>query len=218
MNNLKNLVFVGLIIAVVAIAAIVYVVSNKVTSEEDQTIVNVNTNASGTSTNTPSEDNSNTYTNSKEKYSFTIPSILKDGEEDFIYLPDNKKVTVDKSLVHEINTEYCAPSGECRPTTQDFSINAGVIASPLSEVKKALGADAKTETIGAYSVVTLSMGVEGEGINYYFIALPNNHTLMFAQRYIDEAINVKYKTVKDFMTLKQQNAMARQIISSVKFN
>lgn len=165
-----------------------------------------------------------TYDNSEEKYSFTYPSTLKDGMEDITYAPydtgnaETDKYVVDKSLLHESNSEYCAPIGECTPTTRDFVLNAAVIESSIARIKNSIAtSEVKTERIGQYTVLTTTQGVEGEGLIWYFVALPSGRTLMFTQKYMDESVMSKYKSVKDFIPFKEQNRITREIISSLIF-
>ncbi len=216
-------------LAALAILVALYYVTAFVRKEYGQPINNSNNtnteqvNANSNSVPPSSNSNLKTYTSTQYDYSFSYPNILKPGSEDFTYLPygnGSQRVAVDASYIHEINKEYCALSGECRPTTQDFGFNASVINSPLSDVQKSLGGSAlplQTKTFGSVHAIVTNQGVEGEGINYYFIAMPGNKTLMFSQRYIDENILVGYKGAKDFIPLAEQNKMMGEIISTLTF-
>lgn len=216
MTKFKILSIISSIVAVVAIAALIYVVLSKNPTTE----VTEQPNNTNTAEEQPRPDQ--TYTNAVNGFSFQYPNDLKVGDTESTYLPDgtNKEVLVESSLSHEINAEYCAPSGKCEPTTEDFHLNIVVIPSPLSDIQKSLGGSAvplEHKQFGTTDAIALTMGVEGEGRNYYFIALPNNKTLMLEQAYIDENVLVNYKSELDFITFAKQNQITTDIINSLEF-
>jgi hypothetical protein len=227
MKNFKTLLIIGGIVAAALIIWLIYTVVAKNPSTEtvNANISNSNSNIYDDASQASTDTNQLTYTNSEHKFTFTYPKTLKAGMEEFTFLPyggeGGQQVHTEASFIHEINTQYCAPSGECRPTTQDLAFNVSVINSPLSDVQKSLGGSAaqlKSETLGGKNVLEVSQGVEGEGINYYFVSLNEGSTLMFDQRYIDQNILVGYKTAPGFIVIDQQNKIMRDIISSLNFN
>ncbi len=159
----------------------------------------------------------NIYTSPEHKFSFAYSKRLKAGVEDYTFIPTKKSTQIDleTQLVYEINKQYCAPSGECRPTTQNFGFGVSVIDSSIPMLKKNIEQPLEEKLFGTIKVYTMSQGVEGEGINYYFIPLTAGETLMFDQRYLDENILISYKKVQDFIPLAEQNAMMEAIIKSL---
>lgn len=164
--------------------------------------------------------NYHTYSNPKYKFSFIYPKTLKSGFQDFTYIPTtkgNERIILEKQFIHEIDVEYCSLSGECRPTTQDFSVGVSVIPTSLTALRTRVVTPLTTQTYGKITAYTMSQGAEGEGINYYFISLNANSTLMLDQRYIDESTLISYQSAKNFISYQQQNQIMKDIISSLTF-
>lgn len=226
MKNLKLVLVVGILLAFLIIAFFIssFLADKAKQRQAAQNNTPINQNQEGQNVPTePSNGNValNTYTNTANGFSLQYPNTLKSGWEDFFYSPNrNTQIKTEASFIHEINTEYCGLSGACRPTTQDFGFDIGIMQLSLPQTKAQLiqyGSDPQTETLGSNQVISVSQGAEGEGINYYFVALANNETLVFYQPYIDESVVQKYKTVKDFIPFLQQKAMMRTILSSLTF-
>ena len=218
MNNFKQILGFGLIIAGLAIILIVYTVWTKNPKSESQqtntTPIEQTNDANESNAPAPASQSVNA-----DGYSFEVPNDLQPAKITETYLPyDNKTIPVSQSYYHQIDVEYCSLSGECVPKTTDFSFHAGIVNSSLSSITAKLGTEAKNETIGRHNVKILTQGAEGEGRNYYFIAMPGNaKTLMFSQKYMDENILRRYKSNPDFIKLEDQNKMMREIIETLKF-
>ncbi len=205
-------------IAVLVVLVGLYFTTDYLRREYAQPTSNTNTSVQPANTNSnTSQANLNTYTNSKYKFSFQYPKTLKTGREDFTYVPSGtgQRVALETQLIHEIDTEYCALSGECRPTTQDFGVGVAVIPSSLANIAKSIEQPLLAQKIGNYTFSTVTQGVEGEGINYYFVALNGNTTLMFDQRFIDENTLIGYKNAEGFITFSKQNELMRSILSTL---
>lgn len=214
MKNLKIFVIVGGIIAVAAIITLMYVVFTLPPEPEP-----VDTSTNNSEQERPTDPSSKRYINTANGFSFIYPNNLKTGTEDFTYVPSGseEKVALEAQFVHEIPVEYCAASGECRPTTQDFEFGVSIIESSLAKLRTRIEIPMTTKKFGDVTAYIMNQGVEGEGINYYFVVLDSTRTLMFDQRYIDENILISYKTAKDFIPFAQQNKMMETIISSLTF-
>jgi hypothetical protein len=125
-------------------------------------------------------------------------------------------------LAHIINTKHCALSGVCTPTTTNMKF--GVIVFPkdiyptlVSLKKTSIGSELTNKTYGSNKAYILSQGVEGEGINYYFIENPNGGLLMVYYQYINENVLSEYKNVKDFIPYATQNRIVENVVASIKF-
>lgn len=93
-----------------------------------------------------------------------------------------------------------------------------VVNSTLATIEQSkIKGELKDFTAGSNKFRYFSQGVEGEGIYYYFISLPNKKTLMVSRTYIDETILSSYKTAKDFITKANQDKLVEQILASLNF-
>jgi hypothetical protein len=220
MKNLRTILITGIVLAVIIILAIIYMVIAKNPKTEPVTNISNSADTTNTNANTAPEPTENTYTNSEYNFTFTYPKNLKSGTQEFTFVPSgaNERIELETQFIHEINSEYCAPSGDCKPTTQDFGFGVSVIPSSVADLQKRIETPMTSQRFGNVTAYTMNQGVEGEGINYYFVSLSNTSTLMFDQRYIDENTLIGYKNVKEFIPYRQQNDMMKTIISSLKLS
>lgn len=167
--------------------------------------------------------NLKTYTDATNKFSFAYPDTLVQSEGDINSPYTATPVAITSQIfAHTIPIEHCTLKPECTPTTTDFSIGFTIVNSSVAKIvaspKMAGTADI---TLGASKLKYLEMGVEGEGIIYYFIALPSGKTLMISQTFLSDSILSEdlqnlYKT-KGFITRTEQDALAKQILTSLSF-
>src|SRR6478672_8132337 len=140
MKKFKSLLIIAAVIAVVAIGAIIYTVlfSNPKT-EPNIPPVTQNDNQSNNENNNdgdpPGYDFRNNSAFAKVEgtgYSYYHPAHFTEEKVANTYLPyDNQKVPVDTTVRFYIDAEYCAPSGQCKPSTTNFEMESVVINSPL---------------------------------------------------------------------------------------
>ncbi len=164
-----------------------------------------------------------TFNRSKEGYSLQYPTNVftpQYGSDVFLpYSNANATAITAIELAHMVNTEYCALSGECTPTTTNmkFSI-ANLDDQSFAKLKKTKsGTEFVAQTYGTNKALVLAQGAEGEGAEYYFIENPNGGVLMMSYFYINENIVNKYKTVKGFIPYAQQTHIIEDIVKSIKF-
>ncbi len=124
----------------------------------------------------------------------------------------------EKELFKLLPIEYCALSGECRPTTTNFAINLGPSGKTLMELKNSdLGSSLVQRRIGDHSVYTYEVGAEGEGIIYYFVLGPNDQMYAVALKYLNEQVVTKYSNEQSFTPFSQQKTITENIIKSLVF-
>ncbi|MDQ3018918.1 MAG: hypothetical protein M3Q64_03545, partial [bacterium] len=175
-----------------------------------------NTNSSNNAappTNTSTTDPEGHYTNKVNGYSFDYPKALFVEYQTTTTLPhDNSKVSVD-ALKHELPMQYCAPSGQCRPTTINMSVGSTMINGPIEAIQKTdIGSQMIKKQLGDLTVYELEMGAEGEGIVYYYIPMPSNKILVIFRTFIDESTLISYKGANDFIPLAEQKRIFDQIV------
>jgi hypothetical protein len=132
---------------------------------------------------------------------------------------DNNQTNIsEKVLLHTLPIQYCALSGECRPTTLNFAINVGYTGKTLKQLRESDGGKSLTQkTIGDKLTYVYEIGAEGEGIIYYFTEGPNNKMYVVALRYLNEQIVTKYKTASGFTSFEEQKTTAENIIKNLNF-
>lgn len=211
-----------LVVLIAAFFGSVYLANKAKESAKNRETQNVNQNTNtpeSLETTSPSTRSGfRVYTNLTNNFSFEYPENLLDAGDEFTYLPYvNTKLTTEASFKHEVNVQYCAPSGECKPTTTDFKFGIAIVDTPLTKIKAEPGTKAEILTLGENKdVLTYSQGAEGEGVVYYFLSIAPGKTLMLYQPYIDENVLVNYKKVKDFLPFTKQKETMKEIITSLK--
>jgi hypothetical protein len=155
-------------------------------------------------------------------FEFQYPTNLFTAEYgNDIFLPyrnDNSTAISEVVLNHTIPVEHCALSGQCTPTTTDLKVGATVLKDTLATIKNSsIGNQLIPQTYGTTKALVLAQGVEGEGIEYYFIEMPNGKVLMMYYQYINENVVQNYKKAKDFIPYAKQTRIAEDIIKSIKF-
>ena len=121
-------------------------------------------------------------------------------------------------LVHSIPVEHCGLSGlpeHCTPYTRDITIGFFIINEPLVNISqrliKAYGEARKLSLVGREGVY-VSLGVEGEGIHYYFLPLSEKNSLMITRSYMDENILSGYKNISGFINLNEQEKLFEEVV------
>lgn len=231
MNNFKNSILIGGIIAIIAVFVLLYSIFNTSKTAEAP-LINANINEQAQTTPTPSVTptpsptpepitNAKTYTDPVNNYSFSYPQDTFKPFVIAVSVPFGKRevVSTTTSFKHEINTEYCAPSGVCQPTTVDMSFGAAVLQQSLETIKKE-NPEFKLLTVQRQSIKTqeYSEGAEGEGMAYYFFPLTNGKTLMMYQRNISEKILTKYQSVPEFLKIDEQMRIMDSILASIQIS
>lgn len=219
MNNLKKLLITGGVIAIIIIAAVIYTV---VTKSPETSLTNSNNNQSNEQANeNANKANSDllTYNSKDGRFSFQYSPELEAGADDFVYLPydNNRQVETEAHFFDPLAVEYCAPSGECKDTTINISFHVTILNAKIADIQNKLSDQAQFKNFGSIPALTYSQGAEGEGINYYFISLQENKTLMLDQKYIDENVLLNYKKEERFIPYTEQNKIMEQIISTINF-
>ncbi len=121
-------------------------------------------------------------------------------------------------LVHSIPIQHCDLSGlpeHCTPYTRDITIGFFIINEPLINISQRLiseyGEARKLSLVGREGVY-VTLGVEGEGVHYYFLPLTDKISLMITRSYIDENILSGYKNAVGFFTLQEQAILFEEVI------
>lgn len=159
------------------------------------------------------------FTNSENGFSFEYPSNIFKLSQETRQTPlktslDNITTNI---LSHTINHEYCGLSGQCKPTTTDIELSWIVVDEKITQVKqKNPDLDYWSEPIKENQFTFAEIGAEGEGINYFFLELPNEKTLIFSHRYINEQLITSYQDVPDFIPYTKQNQIIIDILGSIK--
>ncbi len=154
-------------------------------------------------------------------YEFEYPTntfAAEYGEN--IYIPYNyDKMSYSQiTLFHQIPVQYCGASGQCTPNTIDMKFGAVLLEDSITDIQRSnIGDQLKARTFGTNTTLILSQGAEGEGIEYYFIEMPNQKVLMLYHKYINENVVLNYKKEKDFIPYAKQVEIAENIVQSVKF-
>ncbi len=218
----KKLLYIGAIVALLAIIALVYATYHY------QAIDTNSNNVSQTPTPTPTEQldqngnpqspyGTSTYY-SDQGYSFDYPTSLftqHKGMVNPIYKGIASQISVDE-FIHEIPIEHCALSGVCTPTTVNMRFGSTLLDDSIATILKTeFGQSLEKYAVADLSVYEVSQGVEGEGMIYSFIPWQDNKTLFLYRTYIDESILAGYQNAKNFIPLAEQEAIYKKIIGSL---
>jgi hypothetical protein len=160
------------------------------------------------------------YTDTTNNFTVQYPAdFVQSKKEVFAPYSNSQTSITSENFAHSIPVKYCSPKGDCIPNTTDISMAFSVVNSSLATINQSkIKSELKDFSAGENSFRSFSQGVEGEGIYYYFIGLPNKKTLMISRTYIDEKILTSYKTAKDFISKTDQDKLALQILSSLSFD
>lgn len=157
------------------------------------------------------------YSDTANGFSIQYPADFVQTEKEVAtpYTAAGVPVT-SQNFTHSIPVEYCNLKGDCVPNTTDISFALSVVNSSIEKIAASPKIGKLSDvTFGENSFQFVSQGAEGEGIFYYFIALPNKKTLMVSRTYLDETVLSKYQTAKDFITKSDQDKLIVQILSSL---
>lgn len=168
----------------------------------------------------PEEPKLASYTDTANAFTVQYPA---DFVQSTIEVPPpytNSSITItSQSFSHTAAVQHCNMKGDCTPTTMDISMSFSVVNSSVNTISKSPKVGTLTDvTFGTNAFKTFNQGIEGEGIYYYFISLPNKKTLMVSRTYVSEAIIPNYQTAKDFIKTADQDKLAEQILTSLTFN
>jgi hypothetical protein len=160
------------------------------------------------------------YTDIENNFSIQYPADFKQLEKEIPTPYTNSATPVPaKVFFHTIPVEYCNLKGDCVPETTDISIAFSVVNSSVATINQSKVKDELTNiTFGENTFRFMTQGVEGEGIYYYFISLPNKKTLMITRTYLDENILTSYKNAADFIDKFNQDKLAKQVLMSLSFD
>lgn len=233
MMNLKKVLTVGLVLAVLLIAFFVSVtlktrVEDKRRANNNQQNTNQATNNNSNSSNPIADEKArtgtvvgNTYTNTKYGFSFQFAGLSEFEKIGYnITVPNGQySMNIDDLITfrHTVEAEYCSPRGDCVPTTTDMIFGVSAFSGNLSEYAKSnpqLTKAPKGVTTYTYSY---NEGAEGEGINYFFIQLANNNIAVVYHQYIDETVLASYKSVPDFIKYKLQQQRISNLLKSFEY-
>ncbi len=222
MEKAKKIILSVVVLIIALIGIFLYV-----NAKHEATPVNENINADAnltasptpSPTPTPTPIVGQTYTSDKGKFSFVYPTGKFIPNTLTLSMPFGQRnvMNAEFSVKHEINTEYCALSGKCQPTTVDMSFGAVVIDQTLQTIKSE-NPNFELTKVKHGNIITeeYAEGAEGEGINYYFIPLSGGKTLMMFERNINEQVVTKYQAVPEFIKFADQQKIMNDIISSLK--
>lgn len=232
MKNLKALIIAGTIIAVAAIATMIYFVAfrdnSDSTTNTNWTVNDPSKHVEEPPEETPKEQldqngnpkspyGTSTYY-SKGGFSLDYPTdlfIQYKKERTFPGPLGSTMTTTLDEFKHEIPVQYCALSGNCVPTTIDMAFGAFKI-NDTFDPKDFPDLNLKKKSFVDIQAWEGQQGAEGEGIVYVFIpsADGNQYTVIY-RTYIDENIVLSYKKAKDFIPIKQQEEIFRKIVTSL---
>ncbi len=159
------------------------------------------------------------YTDTANGFTIQYPADFTQSEKEIVTPYTNTAVEVtSQAFSHTIALQHCTLKGDCAPTTTDISVALSVVNSTMAKIEASkIKSELTNLTAGTNKFRTFTQGVEGEGIYYYFIALPNGKTLMISRTYIDETVLGDYKDAKDFIKKVDQDKLAEQILASLSF-
>lgn len=229
MNKLKNLLIIGLVIALAAIIWIVYTVLSKDPPVENYLPLPNVAVPDELRNNNSQQPTLKTYNSSKYGLSFSYPSFLLAEQYEptaGIFVPYNDVDGVDAGptqieadFSYILNVEYCAPSGDCAPSTENMNFGFSAIDEPIESIraKSKNTTELTRKTFGKNVFYEAQQGAEGEGIFYYFIPLDKETTLMFYRTYLDENILIAYKDTPNFISYAKQGQIMNDILSSLTF-
>ncbi len=160
------------------------------------------------------------YTDTTNSFSIQYPADFVRSEKEVNTPYTNAAVPITSTnFAHTIPVKYCNLKGDCVPNTTDISIAFTVVNSSLDTINQSkVKSELEDFTAGTNKFRYFTQGVEGEGIYYYFISLPNKKTLMISRTYLDENILISYKTSEDFIKKGDQDNLAEQILRSLSFD
>lgn len=135
---------------------------------------------------------------------------------DNISLPfETDKFSQDIGLSKILPIQYCGLSGECQPTTTNYAVTVGLLDLTETQLLAFPIADDFTKVNrNLATIYEYSQGAEGEGINYFFLVMPDSKIFVVAHRYLDETTNLRYKNVKNFTTYKKQTENVAMIVEN----
>ncbi len=159
------------------------------------------------------------YTDTANGFSIQYPANFVQSVKEVTTPYTNTPVDItSQNFAHIIPIQHCNLKGDCTPTTTDFSFALSVVNSSMAKIEASKIKDELDNfTAGPNKYRYITQGVEGEGIYYYFIALPNGKSLMISRTYIDEFVLGGYKDAKDFIKKADQDKLAEQILASLSF-
>lgn len=204
-----GVVLVGLVIAFF----ISLTLKNKV--EDKQSANQANQNAQTNNSESPKAD---FYTSFKYGFTFNFENLKQFENISYKLSVPNGTARLNLDAVtayeHKIPVEYCSLKGDCIPTTTDMIFGAAVIESNIDDyAKRNPQLEPATNLTYSYSY---SEGAEGEGMNYYFIALNPKRTAVIFHKYIDETVNTKYKAETEFIPYTTQKQKIENLLKTFK--
>jgi hypothetical protein len=123
-------------------------------------------------------------------------------------------------LKHTLNVKHCDLSGEatgCEPTTTDISIAVVPLDVTMEELMQSKFAEQLEDmSIGQLQAKRARQAAEGEGIDYYFIALAGNKSLMISRSFIDERAVTNYQSEEGFIPFAKQEEITQSVLKSLK--
>ncbi len=236
MKNFKSILFIGLLVALVAIFVLIYTVAMKTANSPTQPQVNKTSgNVSTNNTNEPPAtvdpvrgqltrvDSQNLkFTNTSQGYSFVFPDDKFTENPGFPIMtpfgPYHQNLNPDITMYRELAVEHCFLSGKCDSVTNNMAFGAIKLADTMQEfLQSEEGKAATIETIGNKKFYIIEQGAEGEGIIYYITATPDGKVLLLFRTYINEEIVLTYKKAKDFIKYADQTKIMNSVLQSLTF-
>lgn len=224
-QGLKNaLIFGALLAALLIVFFISLVLKAKVEQKRAAQQSNLN-NSQTANTNNPDDEiisETDTYKNSEYGFSFTFPNLDQfEGINYKISIPNgNANTNLDATVAyqHKIYASYCSPKGDCFPTTTDMLFGAAVLNENIDQYAKKNPQLVRAPITSKTYAYSYDEGVEGEGINYYFIAINPAQTVVIFHQYIDETVLPKYKDQPDFITYATQKKRMDDMLKTFEWH
>ena len=167
------------------------------------------------------QSNLQQYIDSGNGFAFQYPTDIFTSSHTAVKLPWKDKSIDSFILTHTVPVQHCGLSGrpqDCTPTTTDISIAFTPLQASLADVlasAKATFGDYNNATFGSTSAKTATLGIEGEGNGYYFVALSDTTSLMITRSFIDEAVVAGYQKVGDFIPKAKQEQIFADLMKTL---
>ncbi len=141
MENSKKILITAGIVLLLIIGIFLYKTTNDNLNSDDPALnSNLTINPTPTAQVSPSPQPISVgklYADTQNNFSFNYPEEIFKPQAIKVSLPFGSREQVTPlAFKHEINTEYCALSGKCQPTTIDMSFGAVVLPQSLESIKK----------------------------------------------------------------------------------
>ena len=156
-------------------------------------------------------------------FSIIYPKEFELVDDRVVLAPNYEEYVPAKSLVRKINKEHCDLSGlpeHCRPYTENPKITFALVyvgnENSLKKEWTELFGESQLVEIGGTEFDHWTMGVEGEGVNYFFTRMSPEYLLMFSYTYLDGNILSDYPKAFGFLDIGEQEMIFKSIVSSLR--